>query len=140
MSISQADIDAMLLGEPTSEKSGPSGQSTAATAVSSVAVQPTPMVTAQSSGPRKLEVQRILDLSVPVAVVLAQRDMPVATILEITVGTILEFEALFDSELSLEVASRSIGAGQAVKVGENYGLRVTKVGTMHDRIDAMGGL
>ena len=42
-----------------------------------------------------------------------------------------------DDELELLVNNKPIGAGTAVKVGENYGLRVTYVGDLQERIAAM---
>ena len=131
MSLSQADVDALLEGTAVSAPppSGPSAGETRRVKSSIHA----------GSVRRKPEVQRILGLSVPVAVVLAQRDMPIESILEMNVGTIIEFEAPFDSELALTVADRRIGDGQAVKVGENFGLKISRVGSVHDRIDAMGG-
>jgi len=76
---------------------------------------------------------------VPVTVTLAEREMTIESILEIAAGTILEFDIPFDSELTLNVANRSIGRGQAVKVGENFGLRVTYIEPVEERIDAMKG-
>ncbi len=88
---------------------------------------------------RTTDVERILHLTVPVNVTLAERAMSVESILAFNVGTILEFDKPFDAELSLRVGAREIGKGQAVKIGENFGLRVTTTGAVKDRIDAMGG-
>ncbi len=85
------------------------------------------------------EVKRILGLSVPITVVLAERLMPVEAAIAIRVGTIIEFDVLFDEEPVLFVGNRPIAKGQAVKVGENFGLRVTKAYSVEDRIAAMGG-
>lgn len=73
------------------------------------------------------------------SVTLAKRYMPIETVLQITVGTIIEFNVPFDAELILSVANSEIGKGQAVKIGENFGLRITQIGTVPDRIDALGG-
>ena len=88
--------------------------------------------------PGQTDIRRLLGLSVPVAVVLAARELPIESILGLTAGSIIEFEARFDSDLMLQVANRVIGKGQAVKVGENFGLRVTQIDTVPDRIDALG--
>jgi flagellar motor switch protein FliN len=88
---------------------------------------------------RRAHLDRILHISVPVSVTLAERDMPVEIILSLHAGSIIEFEKPFDSELSLRVGNREIGIGQTVKVGENFGLRITSVNTVIERIDAMGG-
>ncbi len=86
----------------------------------------------------RADLRRILQLSVPVTTVLAERLMSVESVVAITVGTIIEFDVPFDSDLALRVSDRPIGAGQAVKVGENFGLRITQIGTVQDRIDALG--
>ena len=86
---------------------------------------------------RPREVERILALTVPVAVTLAERDISLETILKITVGTILEFDVSADTVLSLNIGGVPIGTGQAVKVGENFGLRVAQVLSVEDRIAAM---
>ena len=85
------------------------------------------------------DLTRILGLIVPVAVILTRREMTVESLLEITAGTIIEFDVSFDAEFSLQVVNKTIGFGQAVKVGENFGLRLTQVHSVKDRIDALGG-
>ncbi len=87
----------------------------------------------------KAEVKRILGLSVPLTVIVAERDMAVEAILAMKVGTIIEFDVMFDSDLILRIAKRPIGVGQAIKVGENFGLRISDIGPVSERIDAMGG-
>ncbi len=82
---------------------------------------------------------RILSLEVSLSVVLATREMTVESILKTTIGTIIEFEVPFDAELSLNVGGRTIGLGQTVKVGENFGLRLTQLVGMSERAGAMGG-
>lgn len=90
-------------------------------------------------GAESPDVRRILGLRMPISVTLAEREMPLRAVLEITMGTIIEFDVPVDAELSLSVANRAIGKGYAVKSGENFGLRVTRIGSIHERIDAMGG-
>jgi len=122
MSATQAAIDALFA--PGAD-----------TAVAPLAAQtPTP----QASG-RSADVDRILHLTVPVNVTLAERGMSVESILALNVGSILEFDKPFDAELTLCVGAREIGKGQAVKIGENFGLRVSTMGSVKNRIDAMGG-
>ena len=91
------------------------------------------------SSPSKHEIRRILGLSVPVSVILAERDMTIGSILGLTAGAIIEFDVRFDADLTLHAADRTIGRGQAVKVGENFGLRVRVIDDVHGRIEAMGG-
>lgn len=93
----------------------------------------------KASVPGSSELRRILGLSVPVAVELAEREMPIETLLDLKVGSIIEFDVLFDSELTFVVANQAIGVGQAVKVGEHFGIRIKEIGTVQDRIAALRG-
>lgn len=88
--------------------------------------------------PRGPDIARIMELSVPVSAILAERPLPVETILQITAGTILEFDVPFGSDLSLVVGNRTLGRGQAVKVGEHFGLRITSIDSLRHRIEALG--
>ncbi len=101
--------------------------------------RPSVIPAAQSAVDAPADVRRILKLSVPVTVVVAVREMPIEALLELNVGTIIEFDVAFDSDLELHVADRQVGSGQAVKVGENFGLRITAIENVRDRIDGLGG-
>ncbi len=86
-----------------------------------------------------VELRRILQLEVPVIVQLADRYMEMADVLTLNVGSVIEFDRKFDAELELVVSDRQIGLGHAVKVGENFGLRITRIGTIYNTIRALGG-
>lgn len=80
---------------------------------------------------------RVLKLKVPVIVRLAERKMRLSEILGISAGAIIEFETAFDAALDLLVNNKQVGQGQAVKVGEKFGLRVLTIGSLHDKVDAL---
>jgi flagellar motor switch protein FliN/FliY len=126
--VSQESIDA-LFGEAVNAGSSEGADAAPESQVAVDALTPAP--------PREHDVDRILSLTVSLAVLLAEKDIPVESILEMTVGTILEFDASFDSELSLCVVDRPIASGQAVKVGERFGIRLTHVGSVQDRVSAL---
>lgn len=87
--------------------------------------------------PSKSEIRRILDLTVPISVILATKELTVDAILGLSIGSIIEFDVAFDADLTVAIGHHEIGMGQAVKIGENFGLRFTSLGTVHDRIDAL---
>ena len=68
---------------------------------------------------------------------IALRSMTVQEVTALVPGAIIELPKPADDELELLVNNKPIGAGNAVKVGENYGLRVTYIGDLRDRIAAM---
>jgi flagellar motor switch protein FliN/FliY len=84
------------------------------------------------------ELQTILNLTVPVIVELGERRMPLDDVLALGPGAILELSKPAESELSLLVHNKCIAQGVAVKVGENFGLRITALGTQQERVQAMG--
>jgi flagellar motor switch protein FliN/FliY len=84
------------------------------------------------------DVKRTLRLRVPVIVRLAERLMSIREIMGLSPGSIIEFDKLGDAELDLMINNRVIGFGSAVKVGENFGLRIQSVGRLGDRIRSMG--
>lgn len=81
----------------------------------------------------------ILRLEVPIIVVLATRSMTAAEVTALIPGAIIELPKSADEELELRVNNKTIGVGRAVKVGENFGLRLTFIGDVRDRIQALGG-
>lgn len=135
MSISQANLDA-LFSDVAASRTPPAPDPPAGG--SAPLPIPEQVDSSRQSKPTAADVERILRVPVPVIVTLAERDMAVELIVKIRVGTIIEFEVPFDSELTLHVANRSIGCGQGVKVGENFGLRISHIGTVEERIKALG--
>ncbi|MCH8242421.1 MAG: FliM/FliN family flagellar motor switch protein [Planctomycetes bacterium] len=84
------------------------------------------------------KLRNLLSLEVPVSVILAERDMDIESILKTKIGTIIEFDVPFDSDLMLYVADEQVARGQAVKIGENFGIRVTSVKSVEERVQALG--
>ncbi len=83
------------------------------------------------------DIKAILQLEVPLIVQIAMRIMTVEEVTSLVPRAIIELPKPADDELELLVNNKPIGAGTAVKVGENYGLRVTYIGNLQDRIAAM---
>ena len=135
--LDQAEIDA-LLAEAGSLAEDPGGGPALSGAIPE-SMPPPPVVAAALSPETERELQRILDIELPVIVRLARRTMRVSEVVRMTTGSIIEFEKAADDDLDLLVASKQIGQGQAVKVGENFGLRITDIGTLHDKIRALRG-
>ncbi len=135
--LEQSDVDALLAEAEllATEVSGePAPDPVPATTTSAIPGPPTPL-------PENLpvELRRILQLEVPVIVQLADRPMEMADVLVLNVDSVIEFDRKFDAELELVVSDRQIGLGHAVKVGENFGLRITRIGTIYNTIRALGG-
>lgn len=88
---------------------------------------------------RTPHLERILALEVPIVVRLAVRVMKVSEVTTLVPGSILELPKSSDSELDLMVNNRVVGTGLAVKVGENFGIRISEIGSAAQRVEALGG-
>ncbi|MEQ8843302.1 MAG: FliM/FliN family flagellar motor C-terminal domain-containing protein [Phycisphaerales bacterium] len=84
------------------------------------------------------DVKSILSLEVPIVVVLAERTMSVGEVLGLRPGAILEVDKSAEQDLELRINNRDVGTGSAVKVGENFGLKITAIGSQAQRVEAMG--
>ncbi len=84
------------------------------------------------------ELSTIMKLRVPVIVQIGDRDVPMEDVLALGPGAILELEMSADAPLTLRVNNKPIGEGEAVKLGENFGLRLTHIGSPSERVEALG--
>lgn len=69
----------------------------------------------------------LLKVKIPVAAVLARGKRPIKMILELGVGSVVQFDKSFDSFLDLQVGQMNVGTGEAVKVGDKFGIRIHSI-------------
>ncbi len=70
----------------------------------------------------------VLKVKVPVAAVLARARKPIKSILELGVGSVIQFDKACDELLEVEVGqSVVIGLAEAVKVGDKFGFRIHSI-------------
>jgi len=84
------------------------------------------------------ELKRILRLQVPVIVKLAERKLLLSEVMRLGVGAIIEFIKSSEEPLELLINNKPIGVGEAVKVGENFGLRIKQIGDVKQVIASLG--
>lgn len=83
------------------------------------------------------DLETILKLDIPFVVVLAERAMRVREVRDLVPGTIIELPKGADEELEIRINNRPIGTGSAVKIGENFGVRLGYVGDLALRAEAL---
>ena len=88
--------------------------------------------------PTAADQQRILKLQVPVIVKLAERRLMLSEVMRLGTGAIIEFFKSSEEPLELLINNKVIGLGETVKVGENFGLRITQVGDLKQVIKSLG--
>jgi flagellar motor switch protein FliN/FliY len=87
--------------------------------------------------PLPKNVERILKIPVPVIVVVAEKRLPFRDVLDLTEGTVLEFDKSSSEPLMLLVNDRKVGLGRVVKVGERFGLRIEEIGGPEDIVQKL---
>lgn len=84
-------------------------------------------------------VRSLLKVRVPVVVTLATTQRPLNRILELSPGAIIQFSKPCDEPLTLSVGNREVAVGDAVKVGDKFGLRISSMVMPEERFWALRG-
>jgi flagellar motor switch/type III secretory pathway protein FliN len=79
----------------------------------------------------------LLKIKVPVIVTLAEKKQPLGRIVEMGPGMIIQFEKSCEELLQLEVGDLKIAAGEAIKVGDKFGIRVSNIILPEERFGAV---
>lgn len=72
-------------------------------------------------------IRSLMRINVPAVVTLAGKKSSLSSILEFEPGAIIQFDKSCDEMLDLEVGNHRIAVGEAVKMGDKFGLRVTSM-------------
>ena len=135
------------LAKPAMITDAPIKAEPAPAAASGVQVNPPAQPTAKRARPRRLSLddlpsytKSLLRIKVPVVVTLAEKKQPLSQIVEMGPGMIIQFEKSCEEALQLEVGKRKIAAGEAIKVGDKFGLRVASIILPEERFKPVKGL
>ena len=81
---------------------------------------------------------RILSMRMPVIVKIAEKATILSSILKLNLGSVINFDKDAYQLVDLMVNNSTIGLGQAVKIGENFGLKITQIGPVEETIKSLG--
>ena len=82
----------------------------------------------------------LLKIQLSVSVTLAGKQASLSEILDIVTGSIITFEKNCDEPITLEVGNQTIAEGEAVKVGERFGIRIATMVPPDEQFHAVEGL
>ena len=85
------------------------------------------------------KLSRILSMKVPIIVKISQKKMRVRDICKFHLGSVISFDQDAYQHVDLMVNNRPVGLGQPVKIGENFGLRITQISDLTETIKSLGG-
>jgi flagellar motor switch protein FliN/FliY len=86
---------------------------------------------------RSTALDRLRPLPVPVIVKLAEKKIELGQLLAIGPGAIITFEKSCEDLLDLYVNNRLYCRGEAVKIGEKFGIKICEVGSVEQRVSAV---
>ena len=81
----------------------------------------------------------LLRIKVPVVVTLAEKRQKLSRIVELGPGSIIQFDKSCEEMLDLEVGNQAVACGEAVKVGDKFGLRITAMVLPDERFSPVTG-
>ncbi len=81
----------------------------------------------------------LLRIKVPVVVTLAEKRQRLSRIVELGPGSIIQFAKSCEEMLELEVGDQAVACGEAVKVGDKFGLRITAIVLPDERFSPVTG-
>lgn len=84
------------------------------------------------------EMERILEVPLTIHVELGSKTMRVSEMLEVGAGSIVELDNAAGAPLGIYANNTLIAQGEAVVVGERYGVRVTDIITPAERVRRLG--
>lgn len=68
---------------------------------------------------------------------LAERRLRLRDVVALVPGAVIELDKNAEKELDLLINDKQVGCGTAVKVGENFGIRLTFIGDLATRVEAV---
>jgi flagellar motor switch protein FliN/FliY len=83
---------------------------------------------------------QVLHLEIPVVVRVGERPMSLRDVISLVPGSIIQLPKNANAELDLLCNDKAIGCGNAVKVGENFGIRITYMGDVKQRSEALAAV
>ncbi|MGF1465952.1 MAG: FliM/FliN family flagellar motor switch protein [Sandaracinaceae bacterium] len=85
------------------------------------------------------DLDRILEIPLDIQVELGRRKMRIQELLEVDVGSVLELGTPAGTPLSIFANRVLVAQGEAVIVGERYGVRITDIVPASERVRRLGG-
>ncbi len=102
-------------------------------------VPPAHAKAAESTALASSYIRSMLQISVPVAVELATTKQPVSRILSLGPGSIIQFDRNCDQPLTLRIGNQAMAQGEAVKVGDKFGIKIISMALPHERFVPLRG-
>ncbi|HEX5656577.1 MAG TPA: flagellar motor switch protein FliN [Polyangiales bacterium] len=92
-----------------------------------------------AEGPMSEGIERIMEIPLELTVELGRKRIRIGELLSVGVGSVIDLGTAAGAPLSIYANSTLIAHGEAVVVGERYGIRVTDIVSPRERVRRLGG-
>lgn len=127
--LSEQEIEAMMAAQLEAEVAAPSTQPVVEAPSFAPPAQPAakgqPGVT--SASPIDLPLTSLYDLALPISIELGRTTMTVQEVLQLGRGSVIELDRLAGEPVDIYVGDRRFAEGEVVVLGENFGVRITRI-------------
>ncbi len=100
---------------------------------------PGPSIAPTKANPLDESLERVLSIALTIHVELGRRKIRVGELLRMGVGQVVELDAAAGAPLSIYANNTLIAEGEAVVVGDRYGIRITDIVSPAERVERLGG-
>lgn len=80
-----------------------------------------------SGGLGVLDLSRLMDVQVELSVELGRKKLALGQVVSLAPGAIVEFAKASDESLDIRINEKLVARGEAVLLGDRYGVRVTEI-------------
>ncbi len=94
----------------------------------------------ESLPPESSDLDRIMEIPLEVHVELGRRRMRISELLGLGVGSVIDLGVTAGSPLAVYANQTLVARGEAVVIGERYGIRITDIVSPRERVKRLGGL
>ena len=90
-----------------------------------------------AGGAEQRNIDLLMDVDLPVSIELGRTKLPIADILALGPGSVVELNKLAGEPADLLINYKVVARGEVVVVDENFGLRITQLMTPEERLKAL---
>jgi flagellar motor switch protein FliN len=126
---------------PAKTAEAPKATSAPPSSASTSASMPPPVLSRDlSSGPPGYakNIDRIMDIDLGLTVSFGRTRMLLKEVMQLGTGSIIELDRTADDPVDVWVNNKKVAKGEVVIVGGNYGVRITEVEDVKERINTLG--
>lgn len=91
-----------------------------------------------SGQPESTNIDLLMDINLPISIELGRTKMPIADILGLGPGSVVELNKLAGEPVDVLINQKTVARGEVVVIDENFGVRITQLLTPQERLKLLG--